>query len=197
MNKLIDLRNELNVPKNQYNSFGKYNYRSQEDILEAVKPLLKQYDLLLTISDEIIPILDRVYVKATVTLLDNDKVIATSTGFAREPLVQKGMNEAQITGSVSSYARKYALNAMFLIDDTKDPDTEAHHKQTTQPEKNQEKKAPEFNRNDAIKITDKLLSDLKAPEEYISNVQKEYSKCKTQADFTTIQNTIKGDSKNE
>jgi len=120
MKNLIRIQKELKAPKGQYNNFGKYKYRSCEDILEAVKPLLK--DCLLTISDEIVLIGDRIYVKATAEFTDGDYV-KTVSGFARESESKKGMDASQITGSASSYARKYALNGLFLIDDTKDADT--------------------------------------------------------------------------
>mgnify|MGYP003668804454 CR=1 FL=1 len=126
MKELIEIQSELKAPKNQKNTFGKYNYRSCEDILEAVKPLLKNHGCTLTISDEIVLVGSRVYVKATVTIKDG-KVTESANGFAREPESQKGMNEAQITGSASSYARKYALNGLFLIDDTKDADATNDH----------------------------------------------------------------------
>jgi len=118
--KLTGIQQKLKVPKNNKNSFGNYNYRSCEDILEAVKPLL--LDCTLVISDEIVNMGNRYYVKAIVTLSSgNDTVIATA--YAREPETKKGMDEAQITGSASSYARKYALNGLFAIDDTKDADS--------------------------------------------------------------------------
>ena len=117
---LTEIQKKLKAPKNQRNSFGNYNYRSCEDILEAVKPLLK--DLALIITDEIVNIGDRFYVKATVKLFNTEGEINVF-GFARESLTKKGMDESQITGASSSYARKYALNGMFLIDDTKDADT--------------------------------------------------------------------------
>lgn len=121
MENLLTIQTELKAPKNQYNNFGKYKYRNAEDILEAVKPLLKAYKCTLIISDDIVSVGDRIYVKSTCTLSNGEKEIKT-TAFARETLSQKGMNDAQITGSASSYARKYALNGMFLIDDTKDDD---------------------------------------------------------------------------
>ena len=124
--KLIKIQNELSVPKNQVNKFGGYNYRSCEDILEALKPLLQKEGLLLTISDELVQIGERYYIKATVRLSDNTKVFET-TGYAREEETKKGMDGSQITGASSSYARKYALNAMFLIDDTKDSDSTNTH----------------------------------------------------------------------
>lgn len=123
MKGLIEIQNELKAPKNQYNSFGKYSYRSCEDILEGVKPLLKKYNCELHISDEIVMLGDRFYIKATATLKDSQGEEVVSYGIAREPLARKGMDEAQVTGATSSYARKYALNGLFCIDDTKDADT--------------------------------------------------------------------------
>ena len=121
--KLLQVQSDLKAPKGQYNSFGKYNYRSAEDILEAVKPLLHDKGLVQTISDEIISVGDRIYVKSTVTLYDaeSDESLSASA-LAREDETKKGMDSSQITGSTSSYARKYALNGMYAIDDTKDSD---------------------------------------------------------------------------
>ena len=118
--KLAKIQQELKAPKGQFNSFGKYNYRSCEDILEAVKPLLG--DMVLTINDEMVEVGGRIYVRATVTLKDDDGVGLQATAFAREADSKKGMDAAQVTGAASSYARKYALNGLFLIDDTKDAD---------------------------------------------------------------------------
>ena len=124
MNPIIMIQNELKAPKTQFNSFGNYYYRNCEDILEAVKPLLKKYKCYLTITDEIVLIGTRFYIKATATLFDeNDKELGKTSAFAREPEAVKGQSDAQITGSSSSYARKYALNGLFDIDDTKDSDT--------------------------------------------------------------------------
>ena len=126
--KLIAIQQALKAPKGQYNEFGKYKYRSCEDILEAVKPLLANAMLALTISDEIVEVGGRVYVKAKATLYDatteSDGHIDTVavTAYAREELEKKGMDASQITGAASSYARKYALNGLFCIDDTKDAD---------------------------------------------------------------------------
>lgn len=119
--KLADIQANLHAPKNQRNNFGNYNYRSCEDILEAVKPLLG--DLTLTINDEICPALDRVYIKATATISDGEHSVSVSS-FAREADSKKGMDSSQLTGATSSYARKYALNGLFLIDDNKDADTD-------------------------------------------------------------------------
>ena len=122
IHKLIRVQAELKAPKGQYNNFGRYKYRSCEDILEAVKPLCIKEGLLLTVGDEMVEVGGRVYVKATVAVGDgsNSHVV---TAFAREAEDKKGMDAAQITGAASSYARKYALNGMFCIDDTKDADT--------------------------------------------------------------------------
>lgn len=123
--KLITIQNELNVPKNRHNSFGNYHYRSLEDILEAVKPLLKREGLLLTITDSIEQIGANYYVKATARLTDGNQELQVHA-FAQESQDRKGMDPAQRSGSSSSYARKYCLNALFLIDDTKDPDTDEY-----------------------------------------------------------------------
>lgn len=121
--KLIKIQSELKAPKNQRNNFGNYNYRSCEDILEAVKPLLKDHGMTLVISDMVVNIGNHNYVQATATLNDGTTVTSASA-FAREAEVKKGMDEAQITGAASSYARKYALNGLFAIDDTKDADSQ-------------------------------------------------------------------------
>ena len=123
--KLAKVQAELKAPKNQYNSFGKYAYRSAEDILSAAKPLCVANGLLLTLSDEIKEIGGRIYVEATATATDteNDNSFVSATASAREPQDKKGMDDSQITGAASSYARKYALNGLFAIDDTKDADT--------------------------------------------------------------------------
>ena len=123
MKRLIEIQQELKAPKNQKNSFGGYNYRSCEDILEAVKPLLKKQGLALVIKDDILAIDGRFYIKATASLFDENKdKIAETTALAREEESKKGMDASQLTGSTSSYARKYALNGLFAIDDNKDAD---------------------------------------------------------------------------
>ena len=130
--KLMNIQNELKAPKNQYNSFGKYKYRSCEDILEAVKPINKKYNAVLVIKDEIQQIGDRYYVKATAILADTEKPGESiiSSAYARENDAKTGMDTSQLTGATSSYARKYCLNGLFNIDDTKDADTEAFTKQS-------------------------------------------------------------------
>lgn len=134
MGVLTGVQAKLKAPKNQVNKFGGYKYRSCEDILEAVKPLLDECDATLTISDSIELIADRVYVKATATFKAGEEVESV-TAYAREPISKKGMDEPQITGTASSYARKYALNGLFLIDDTKDPDTNEYAEQQNKAKK--------------------------------------------------------------
>jgi len=123
--KLSKLQSELKCPKSQFNSFGKYKFRNCEDIMEAAKPLLLSYSLTVTMSDDIINIGDRFYVKATATLVNAEKPdeIIYASAFAREALTKKGMDDSQITGTASSYARKYCLNGLYAIDDTKDADS--------------------------------------------------------------------------
>jgi hypothetical protein len=118
--RLSEIQQKLNAPKNQFNSFGKYNYRSCEDIMEGLKPLIS--GLVVTVTDDIVMVGDRIYVKATASITDGSSTINNSA-FAREALTKKGMDESQITGTASSYARKYALNGLFLIDDSKDADS--------------------------------------------------------------------------
>jgi hypothetical protein len=126
---LTVIQNKLKAPKNQFNSFGKYHYRSCEDILEALKPILLEYGAVLTISDSIENIGNRYYVKATATIGIKDAGQISVTAFAREEEDKKGMDGAQVTGAASSYSRKYALNGLFLIDDTKDADTRDNSKE--------------------------------------------------------------------
>lgn len=162
--KLSNIQQELKAPKNQYNSFGGYKYRSCEDIFEAVKPLLKKYSCILRLYDELVSIGNRNYVKATAELTGllidrNDNVIKEkieNTAYAREEESKKGMDGSQITGASSSYARKYALNGLFLIDDVKDSDT-------TNTGSNQEVKLASKKQTDYIKT---LGIDLVAMCEY-------------------------------
>ncbi len=126
MKKLVAVQAALKAPKGQFNKFGGYKYRSCEDILEAVKPLLLEQGLQLTITDEPVEVGGRIYIKATATVTDGSET-ATVSGYAREAETKKGMDESQITGTASSYARKYALNGLFLIDDTKDADATNDH----------------------------------------------------------------------
>ena len=157
--KLMHIQEELKAPKNLHNNFGGYNYRNAESILEALKPLLAKYGATVTITDNIEEIGGRIYVKSTATIWDTDATstysinsngIEVSTGaalvvtaYAREAETKKGMDDAQVTGATSSYARKYALNGLFLLDDTEDVDSEAYQAQAKQePQKTTPKKAP-------------------------------------------------------
>lgn len=126
--KLLKVQSGLKTPKSQYNNFGKYSYRNCEDILEAVKPLLLENKLTLKITDEIVLIGNRYYIKATATVIDVETGEKEDvSAFAREEESKKGMDASQLTGSTSSYARKYALNGLFCIDDTKDSDSQNTH----------------------------------------------------------------------
>lgn len=125
MKELNTIQTKLNAPKNQKNTFGGYNYRSCEDIMEAIKPLLAETGCTLVVSDDIIMTGDRFYVKATATITNPTGETVCNTAYAREPLDRKGVDEAQVTGSTSSYARKYALGGLLCLDDNKDPDTKA------------------------------------------------------------------------
>jgi hypothetical protein len=132
--KLMRIQTELKAPKGQFNSFGKYKYRSCEDILEGVKPLLRDYECAITVSDEVVLIGERYYVKATATIHDcisGESFI--NTALAREEESKKGMDASQVTGATSSYARKYALNGLLAIDDTKDSDATNTHGKEPQP----------------------------------------------------------------
>ena len=137
--KLAAIQTKLHAPKNQHNKFGGYNYRSCEDILEAVKPLLD--GLVLTITDEVTEVGGRIYVKATARLTDGTDAM-TATAFAREAETRKGMDESQITGSASSYARKYALNGLLLIDDNKDADSQDNSQPAQKPQAQQHAPRP-------------------------------------------------------
>ena len=159
MERIIKIREELKCPKNQYNSFGKYSYRSCEDILEAVKPLLTKYELSLTISDDIVQVGERYYVKATCHIHDKEgKEIISNTAYAREEEEKKGQDGSQITGTSSSYARKYCLNGLFLIDDTKDADTDEYTKETSKETKSKKEVKVEPITQDQIKLIHTLIN---------------------------------------
>lgn len=155
---LYQIQSRLKAPKRQFNDFAKYHYRSQEDILEALKPLLAEYEYTLNISDEIELIGSRYYVKATVTIWDKDRnVVAQSTAYAREPESKKGSDESQITGAASSYARKYSLNGLLAIDDNKDADaTNTHGKES----KSKPKQDPKMVSNDQLKALNTVMGEL-------------------------------------
>ena len=152
--KLAKIQIALKAPKGQFNSFGKYNYRSCEDILEALKPLLKEQGLVLILSDEIVCIGARYYIKATALLksINDDNEQIFNTAYAREDENKKGADGAQITGACSSYARKYALNGLFLIDDTKDADTDEYQKQQSKGSEKPAQKPAEKAENKYVRI---------------------------------------------
>lgn len=142
--KLLSIQNELKAPKNQYNKFGKYNYRSCEDILEAIKPLCLKYGAVLLVDDCVEQVGERFYIKAKASLIDietEQEIYACA--YARESENKKGMDSAQVTGATSSYARKYALNGLFCIDDTKDVDTQ-EYQEKKQMNNNQSKNANSY-----------------------------------------------------
>lgn len=168
--KLLAIQTKLKAPKGQYNSFGKYSYRSAEDILEAVKPLNAEQGLLLTITDEIKEVGGRIYVVATATVSDGTDELKVSA-FAREPENKKGMDESQITGATSSYARKYALNGLYAIDDNKDADTDEHkQQQENAPKKQQAQKQQQQKQQQPTKEpTEKELHEI--VEKYVRNIE--------------------------
>lgn len=160
--KLNKIQSELKAPKGQYNKFGKYSYRSCEDILEALKPHLLKYGCVVTLTDDMQLIGDRYYLKATATITDAESGKSVSNvALAREDKERAGMSESQITGTASSYARKYALNGLFLIDDTKDADTDAYHEQTTGEKRKEEPKiaAATAKANEVKKLLVKISGD--------------------------------------
>lgn len=160
--KLNKIQSELKAPKGQYNKFGKYYYRSCEDILEALKPHLLKYGCVVTLTDDMQLIGDRYYLKATATITDAESGKSVSNvALAREDKERAGMSESQITGTASSYARKYALNGLFLIDDTKDADTDAYHEQTTDEKQKEDPKvaAAKAKANDVKKLLMKISGD--------------------------------------
>ena len=151
MKELIAIQSELKAPKSQFNKFGGYKYRKAEDILEAVKPLLAKQKCTLTITDDVVLIGNRIYVKATATIKNENGECETTNGWAREEETKKGMDGSQITGASSSYARKYALNGLFAIDDNADSDTTNDGQQQTQQQSHtqaQQTASNQFNSND-------------------------------------------------
>ena len=152
MKELISIQSELKAPKSQYNKFGGYKYRKAEDILEAVKPLLAKQKCTLIITDDVVLIGNRIYVKATATIKNEKGECETTTGWAREEETKKGMDGSQITGASSSYARKYALNGLFAIDDNADSDTtnDGQHQASQQQAQTQTRQTatPQYHTND-------------------------------------------------
>lgn len=181
--RLAEIQRTLNAPKNQYNSFGKYKYRSCEDILEGVKPLLN--GLFLSISDEVVLIGDRYYVKATATITDGDASHA-ATALAREEESKKGMDSAQVTGATSSYARKYCLNGLFGIDDSKDADTDEHKNQQTNAKPQQQSK-PKPSPQDVLKA----FTEAAGKKATLAELQEAFKKAWTMLEGTAEQATAK------
>lgn len=156
--KLLEVQANLNAPKNMRNTFGNYSYRSAESILLALKPLEKQFKVVVTVNDEIIPIGDKTYIKATATITDCETGQSVSTSaYARESYNKKGMDDAQMTGATSSYARKYALNGLLAIDDNKDPDTNEFRYVSDNAAKAEQQNAPISNEN-----AEKVIASLKS-----------------------------------
>ena len=177
--KLSDIQNELKAPKGQYNNFGKYNYRSAEDILEAVKPICKKHKTVLVLNDEVKQIGERYYVEAFATLYDLESVETFKiTAYAREEETKKGMDASQVTGATSSYARKYALNGLFNIDDTKDADTDEYAIQVAEGGKKETKaKAEKAQADDPIISSDKVeiaVATIRNKQTTLANVLKAY-----------------------
>lgn len=150
MKELIAIQSELKAPKSQFNKFGGYKYRKAEDILEAVKPLLNKQKCTLTITDDIVMVGNRIYVKATATIKNEKGECETTTGWAREEETKKGMDGSQITGASSSYARKYALNGLFAIDDNADTDTtnDGQHQEAQQQTQTQQPASSQYHPSD-------------------------------------------------
>lgn len=166
--KLLAIQTKLKAPKGQYNKFGNFNYRSAEDILEAVKPLNAEQGLLLTITDEIKEVGGRIYVVATATVSDGTDELKVSA-LAREPENKKGMDESQITGATSSYARKYALNGLYAIDDNKDADTDEHKQQQENAPKKQPAQKQQQKQQQEQGFTEQELHEL--VEKYVRNIE--------------------------
>lgn len=188
MKELIMIQQELKAPKGQYNSFGKYKYRSCEDILEAVKPLLYEQSCILTLNDDIVFIEGRYYIKATATLTNMDGKSFSVSALAREQESKSGMDASQLTGSTSSYARKYALNGLFCIDDTKDADTmdntnEGHHAAPAPKQEDERPWMTEKQMQDIIKriqkgdlsVVEKAKAAFRMKKEYRERIENELS----------------------
>lgn len=156
--KLRVIQLNLIAPKNQYNNFGKYNYRSCEDILEGLKPCLQETKTAVTVNDEIVQIGDRYYIKATATLFDCETGESVSnTAYAREEESKKGMDASQVTGATSSYARKYALNGLFCIDDVKDADTRDNRQEEAKKQQDEEQEQKKIEKSPISEVKVKAL----------------------------------------
>lgn len=170
--KLAKIQEELDVPKKQWNKFGEFWFRSCEDILEASKPVCKKYNTCLTLQDELVELNGKVYIKGIATLFDydSDKEIV-NCAYARESEIKKGMDASQLTGTASSYARKYALNGLFCLDDTKDADTDEFKKTLSETEEKQEVKAT----SKQLQLIQELFKD---DVENLKNIMNKYAKTK-------------------
>ena len=179
LNELVYIQSTLKAPKNQRNTFGGYNYRSCEDIMEAVKPLLKEMNCTLVVSDDIVQVGDRFYVKATAILKTPSGEEYKNSAFAREPLSKKGSDESQLTGAASSYARKYALNGLFCIDDTKDADALNVNKEYTQQPAPQQSPQPQV-------TAEQMMAEIAAAktEQELSAIYYKYPQWQRDANFT-------------
>lgn len=179
LNELVYIQSTLKAPKNQRNTFGGYNYRSCEDIMEAVKPLLKDTNCTLVISDDIVQVADRIYVKSTATLKTPSGEEYKNTAYAREALSKKGMDESQVTGAASSYARKYALNGLFCIDDTKDADALNVNKEYTQQQQAQQSVQPQV-------TAEQVMAEIAAAktEQELGSIYYKYPQWQRDANFT-------------
>lgn len=192
--RVAEVQANLKAPKNQYNNFGKYKYRSCEDILEGLKSVLN--GLVVTVTDDIHMVGDRIYVKATATITDGENSLSNSA-FARESLVKKGMDDSQITGTASSYARKYALNGLFLIDDTKDADSMDNSDHKTQTNQKADNDKPWY--NDANFEADKeaMLSACTqgmSPQAIVKQLRQDYKVSREMAD--SIETILNGELNN-
>lgn len=168
MKELVVIQNGLKAPKSQWNKFGNYSFRSAEDILESVKPLLAENNCTLIVTDEVVLIGERYYVKATATIKNATGETVFANAYAREEEAQKGMSSAQITGSTSSYARKYALNGLLCIDDTKDPDsTNTHGKKEPDGKKSPSNKPPIVDLEERFKLAKESAKKAKSRKDFV------------------------------
>ena len=180
--KLMRIQTQIKAPKNLYNSFGKYKYRNAEGICEAVKPFLEKENVSLILLDDIMAVGNRIYVKAIAKLTDNENGESVEvTAFARESETKKGMDDSQITGTASSYARKYALNGLFLLDDTKDADTDEYHNQTKYQQANEKEPTITSEQVGKLKLemlrtgaTEKYICDYYKLDKLIDMTQEQY-----------------------
>ena len=190
MKELRVIQSTLVAPKDLYNSFGKYRYRSAESILEALKPLLAEQNCYLTITDSLENVGNRYYIKATATITNSENESVSVSAYAREEETKKGMDGAQITGSASSYARKYALNGLFCIDDTKDPDSTNDHGKGEKTAPEQPKATPEeltMRQNEAFNKAKKDIANATNPEQ-LNDIHKNNEFLHTNSEFRSLLN---------